>query len=516
MGNTVPLPKSSDTIAKARLDNGALLNAILSSVSDYAIFMLDLDGRIVSWNAGAARIKGFTAQEIIGQHFSRFYTDEERDAGVAARGLACAAKQGHWEAEGWRVRKDGSRFWANVVIEAIHDNGELVGFAKITRDITEKRAAEAQLRQAQKMEALGQFTGGVAHDFNNLLMAISGNLEILRKRLPDDRRLIPLLDNAMQGVRRGTSLTQRMLAFARRQELKQEAVDAGNLVEGIRELLVRTLGPAIDIETRFPRAMARVRTDPNQLETALLNLALNARDAMPRGGRIVIAAREETVAAGHSTHLPPGPYVCLSVIDDGAGMDEETLARVTEPFFTTKGVGKGTGLGLSMVDGVMDQCGGKLVVRSTLGVGTTVELWLPAVGNEVAAGRIALPERPAAPVQSQRLILAVDDDSLILSNMVAMLEDLGHTVIEASSGAKALDVIASNPGIDLVVSDQAMPGMSGIQLVEAIRARWPTLPVIIATGYAELPSGANPGVPRLSKPFTQHDLAKAVASTLHA
>ncbi len=488
---------------------------LVSGVTDYAIFMLDLDGHIISWNAGAERIKGYTALEIIGQHFSRFYTEEDRKVGLPMQGLSRAAQEGRWETEGWRVRKDGSRFWANVIIDAIHDGGKLVGFAKITRDITEKRAAEAQLRQAQKMEAIGQFTGGVAHDFNNLLMAISGSLEILRKRLPDDRRVVALLDNATQGVRRGTSLTQRMLAFARRQDLKQEAVDAANLVEGIRELLMRTIGPTIDIEARFPRAMARVRTDANQLETALINLALNARDAMPGGGKIVIAAREEKVAADHSTQLAPGPYVCLSLTDTGTGMDEETLARVTEPFFTTKGVGKGTGLGLSMVDGVMAQCGGKLVVRSMLGVGTTAELWLPTAENDVATSKIAMQEPPAA-TQPQRLILAVDDDSLILSNMVAMLEDLGHNVIEASSGAKALEVIASNPKIDLVVSDQAMPGMSGIQLAETIRTRWPKLPVIIATGYAELPPGANPNVPRLSKPFTQQDLAKALAATTHA
>ncbi len=489
---------------------------LVSGVTDYAIFMLDLDGQIISWNAGAERIKGYTAPEIVGQHFSRFYTEEDRKAGIPMRALARAAQEGRWEAEGWRVRKDGSRFWANVIIDAIHDGGELVGFAKITRDTTEKRAAESQLRQAQKMEAIGQFTGGVAHDFNNLLMAISGSLEILRKRIPDDRRVVTLLDNAMQGVRRGTSLTQRMLAFARRQELKQEAVDIANLVEGIRELLMRTLGPAIDIETRLPRAMTRVRTDANQLETALINLALNARDAMPHGGKIVIAAREEKVGPDHPVRLPPGSYACLSVTDSGTGMDEATLARVTEPFFTTKGVGKGTGLGLSMVDGVMAQSGGKLVVRSMLDVGTTAELWLPAAENEAPAGKPAAAEETAAASEPQRLILAVDDDSLILSNMVAMLEDLGHNVIEASSGARALDVISSNPGIDLVVSDQAMPGMTGIELAEAIRTRWPKLPVIIATGYAELPSGANPDVPRLSKPFTQQDLAKAVAATLRA
>jgi CheY-like chemotaxis protein len=262
--------------------------------------------------------------------------------------------------------------------------------------------------------------------------------------------------------------------------------------------------------------MARVRTDANQLETALINLALNARDAMPRGGKIVIAGREEKVHADHPTRLPLGAYVCLSLTDNGAGMDEETLARATEPFFTTKGIGKGTGLGLSMVDGVMAQCGGKLVVRSLVGIGTTIELWLPVAEKDLSMAKVSAPEKPSAATQPQRLILAVDDDGLILSNMVAMLEDLGHNVVEASSAAKALDIIAANPEIDLVVSDQAMPGMSGVQLAEAIRDRWPKLPVIIATGYAELPAGAIPQVPRLSKPFTQHDLAKAVSATMRA
>jgi signal transduction histidine kinase/CheY-like chemotaxis protein len=410
------------------------------------------------------------------------------------------------------VRKDGSRFLANVVIDAIHDDGTLVGFAKVTRDITQKRSAEAQLHQAQKMEVIGQFTGGVAHDFSNLLMAISGSLEILRKRLPDDQHLLSLLDNAMQGVRRGTSLTKRMLAFARRQELSPEPVDLGSLVEGVRELLQRTLGPMIDIDIRFPRTISRVRTDANQLETALINLSLNARDAMPGGGKITIAAREEGVKAGHPTGLPAGQYACLSVTDTGAGMDEATLARATEPFFTTKGIGKGTGLGLSMVDGVVAQSGGRMVIRSFLGVGTSIELWLPLADKKTAVVKEAAAEKPHAASQPRRFILAVDDDGLILLNMVAMLEDLGHAVLEASSGAKALDIIAANPGIDLVVSDQVMPGMSGTQLAEAIGNRWPNLPVILATGYAELPPGAIPAVPRLSKPFTQLELAKAVAA----
>jgi PAS domain S-box-containing protein len=489
---------------------------LVDSVTDYAIFMLDPDGRVVSWNAGARRIKGYEAEEIIGQHFSRFYTEEERTANLPMASLKTAACEGRVEKEGWRVRKDGSRFWANVIIDAIRDRGRLIGFAKITRDITDKRAAEAQLRQAQKMEVVGQFTGGAAHDFSNLLMAISGSLELLRKRLPDDQRMLGLLDNAIQASKRGISLTQRMLAFARRQELKLEAIDLVALVSGMLELLERSVGPTVRIETRFTRQISRVFSDSNQLENALLNLALNARDAMPSGGTITISAEEASVAVGHFTNLKPGLYTCLSFSDTGHGMDEATLARVTEPFFTTKGVGKGTGLGLAMVDGLSAQSGGKLVIRSRLYQGTTIELWLPVAGKEAITRDLASASEPVAGAAlGRRLrVLAVDDDSLVLRSTSAMLEDLGHEVIGAPSGEKALEVINEGGSqIDLVIADQVMPGMTGLQLAHAIKALQPHLPVILATGYAELPPGFDPTIPRLAKPFTQRQLAEAAASS---
>jgi PAS domain S-box-containing protein len=273
---------------------------LVESVTDYALYMLDPTGRVISWNSGAKRIKGYEAADIIGENFECFYSEQDRAAGVPAAGLRTAAREGRLETDGWRLRKDGTRFWANVIIDPITSDGHLVGYAKITRDITERRAAEARLRQAQKMEAVGQFTGGAAHDFNNLLMAILGSLEILRKRLPNDPRLLALLDNAVQGAKRGSSLTQRMLAFARRQELKHEAVDLAHLVNNMLELLERSLGPTINIETRFPLEVTRVRTDANQLETALLNLAINSRDAMPNGGTITISVAKHTIAGGAS------------------------------------------------------------------------------------------------------------------------------------------------------------------------------------------------------------------------
>jgi PAS domain S-box-containing protein len=485
---------------------------LVDSVTDYAIYMLDPTGRIVSWNSGAKRIKGYEAEEIIGKNFELFYSEPDRAAAIPATGLRTAAREGRMETEGWRMRKDGTRFWANVIIDAIRSDGQLVGFAKITRDITERRAAEARLRQAQKMEAVGQFTGGAAHDFNNLLMAILGSLEILRKRLPNDPRLLALLDNAMQGAKRGSSLTQRMLAFARRQELKHEVVDLATLVNNMMELLERSLGPTINIETHFPRESLRIRTDVNQLETALLNLAINGRDAMPDGGNLIIAVRAHSIGAVHRTNLPPGPYACLAVTDTGHGMDEATLARATEPFFTTKGVGKGTGLGLSMVDGLTGQSGGKLIAQSQPGRGTTIELWFPIAADADNSAGDSTEAAEARSAKNHLCVLAVDDDSLVLGNVVAMLEDLGHKVFAAGSGARAIEEIKARPEIDLLITDQAMPVMSGLQLIEAVRARRPMLPAILATGYAELPQGVAASIGRLSKPFTQKALAEALAS----
>lgn len=487
---------------------------LVRSITDYAMYMLDSHGNIVSWNAGAERIKGYDANEIIGAHFSCFYTDEDRKANLPLAALQTAARDRRLETEGWRVRKDGSGFWAQVLIEAIFEGGELVGFVEITRDITEKRAAEARLRQAQKMEAVGHFTGGVAHDFNNLLMAISGSLELLRKRLPDDERMLALLDNAMQGATRGAALTQRMLAFSRRQELKCEAVDLVAVLEDMREQLVHIGGNAIKLDTRLPLYVPLVRTDASQLATALINLVQNSRDAMPDGGRITISVNATHVDAGHPTALSPGHFICLSVCDTGYGMDECTLARLGEPFFTLKGVDKGTGLGLFMVDGLATQSGGKLVARSRLGEGTTIEIWLPAAGElAVAGGAPAILARPAARSLGKLVVLAVDDDNLVLMNIVAMLEDLGHTVLHAESGHDALAILDADPNIDLVVSDQGMPGMTGSQLAHEIKLRRPLLPVIIATGYTELPGDVDPALYRLVKPFTQHDLAEALAAS---
>ncbi|MCC2611653.1 PAS domain S-box protein [Neorhizobium sp. Rsf11] len=498
---------------------------LVQGVTDYALYMLDPEGYVSNWNIGAERIKGYTADEIVGKHFSQFYTEEDRERGEPAKSLETARREGRVEKEGLRQRKDGSRFWAHVIIDAIrNEHGELLGFAKITRDITEKvevqkalTQAREELFQAQKMEAIGQLTGGVAHDFNNLLMAVLGSLEILKKRLPNDPALMPLIDNAIQGAERGAALTQRMLAFSRRQELNMEAVDAQALMNGMMDFVQRSLGADTRIETHFPPHLPPVMTDPVQLETALLNLVVNARDAMMNGGLITIDA-EEHVVDGGSEKLKPGRYVRLSVADTGEGMDEETLARATTPFFTTKGVGKGTGLGLPMVQGLSEQSGGKLVIQSEKGKGTTVSLFLPvADANDAPQFSETSMPSPAEAPKGAFTILAVDDDALVLMNTTLMLEDLGHVVIEAYSGAEALDTLRKGERqFDLVITDHSMPRMTGSELAAAIREKWPGLPVVLATGYAELPTGGDNRLPRLPKPFSQNQLQDVIASVLGA
>ncbi|MBD9462299.1 PAS domain-containing sensor histidine kinase [Pseudomonas sp. Pdm06] len=493
---------------------------LVQSVTDYAIYMLDPQGQVTNWNLGAQRIKGYLPVEAIGRHFSMFYTPEDRDAGEPQRALSIAASEGRFEKKGWRMRKDGTRFMAHVVIDAIRsDTGTLLGFAKITRDITDATQAQLALEQArealfqsQKLQAIGQLTGGIAHDFNNLLTVILGNLEIVRKRMPSEPKLTQLLDNATQGALRGVSLTQRMLAFARRQKLTYESVELSALVQGISGLLQSSLGPSIHIQTRFAETLSPVLADVNQLELAILNLATNARDAMPHGGQIVIAAEERQGAdAGPDQPMAPGRYICLAMTDEGEGMDDATLASAVDPFFTTKGVGKGTGLGLSMVHGLAEQLGGRLILKSQKGLGTTAELWLPVAGD-AAPGKAAIEEAP--PPVHELKVLVVDDDSLVLTSTRLLIEDLGHRVLCAPSGAQALELYERNPDIDLVITDMAMPQMDGAQLAKLLRDRQPTLPIILATGYAERLEGFATQLPRLIKPFKQIDLMQIIGQTM--
>lgn len=496
---------------------------LVNSVSDYAIYMLDPSGRVNSWNAGAQRIKGYQREEIIGEHFSRFYTEEARAAGEPEHALKAALQQGCVKTESWRVRKDGSRFWAQVSVEPVYDEaGDVLGFAKITRDVTDQmqarqalEKAREELFQVQKMETIGQLTGGIAHDFNNLLTVVIGSLELLQRRLPPDFKWTMLVENALKGAERGASLTQRMLAFARRQQLKPEPTDLLALVHGMADFLQRSVGPAVVVETRFPLSLPLVFVDGHQVELALLNLVTNSRDAMAGAGSVVIAAQQAEVTSGDSRKLEPGRYICLSVTDTGEGMDEETLARAMEPFFTTKGVGKGTGLGLSMVHGLMEQLGGALVLTSQAGEGTTAELWLPEApmsSIDSSSHFLAEPDTEEAK-QSSLSILLVDDDALVLSSTSALLDDTGYRVTVAPSGAEALRIIESGAALDAVLTDYAMPQMTGADLAERVFKIRPELAVILTSGFADQ-LGISVDLPRLDKPWRQDELYRTIINAI--
>ena len=514
-----PTPSGSVEELSDALSDAERFRLLVSAVRDYAIYMLDPGGHIVSWNAGAERFKGYKAEEVMGRHFSLFYTPEDQERRIPEFALSTAKSSGKFETEGWRVRKDGSRFWAHVVIDPIADPaGNLIGFAKITRDLTERREAQDKLEkakdalfQSQKMEAIGRFTGGVAHDFNNLLAVVLGGLELIQRRVgKNDVQVQRLLENIRQAAQRGANLTQRMLAFARRQELRPELFDVCAQIRGMADLLDRSLGTDMTLATRFPTQPVTVRVDPTQLEMAVLNLAVNARDAMPAGGTVTIEIGTEALGDSNSYGLSAGRYAALSVIDHGIGMDEKTVQQAIEPFFSTKGVGKGTGLGLSMVHGLAEQSGGRFVLWSTLGEGTRATLLLP-LQSALSARE---PERSVTETLSSPVLnlLVVDDDVLVLMNTAMMLEEAGHSVTTAYSGQEALKVIGHSKPFDLLITDQGMPNMTGQQLIQHVRALFPKVPVILATGYGEMPLGLGQDVIKLSKPFLQAQLLEAVGN----
>jgi PAS domain S-box-containing protein len=501
---------------------------LVQGVADYAIYMLDPGGHVTSWNSGAERIKGYTPNEVIGRHYSAFFTSEDVARGEPMTNLAAVVREGRIETEGWRQRKDGSRFWAHVVIDRITDDaGELIGFAKVTRDVTERRAAALALEEArealfqsQKLEAVGQLTGGVAHDFNNLLMAVQGNLELMRDHAELPERLNRLVGNALTGVRRGVTLTQRMLAFARRQQLHVEPVNVVTLISGMSDLLRTSLGPSIAIEVGFPLSLPEVMGDINQLELCVLNLCVNARDAMSEGGVITIRAVADEVIHSQTLAIPSGRYVKLSIADTGSGMDAVTLARATEPFFTTKGVGKGTGLGLSMVHGIAQQLGGALQLESGESTGTTVTIYLPVApsGSGAIPEVVSVVPQPAIRHVAKEqgplpVILVVDDDPLVLSTAVEMLNYAGYDARGASSGHEALRRLETLDELVAVVTDHAMPGMTGSELAAELANRRPGLRVVLASGYAELPAVSTGIAVQLQKPFGRDALLAAIRGT---
>jgi PAS domain S-box-containing protein len=513
-------PHDAPGTVTALRDNEIAFRRLVAGLTDHAICLLGTDGLVLSWNIGAERIYGYRSEEIIDEHFSRFYTPEDRSAGEPSKALEVAMHQGKYEAEAWRIRKDGRRYWANVVIDAIRNSsGRLVGFASVTRDVTERRAMEEQLHQSQKMEAIGQLTGGVAHDFNNLLTVIIGNLETIALLMPtDNERLRRAMESATLGAQRAAALTQQLLAFSRRQPLNPKLVDVNELVVGMSDLLSRALGETVSVKTSLSAGLWPVKADPHQLESSLLNLAVNARDAMPEGGTLTIeTANSQHYRFDESSYVAnvPGEYVLIRVTDTGLGMDSETSVRAFEPFFTTKAMGQGTGLGLSQVYGFVRQSGGQVRIHSARDRGTAVEIYLPPLKLE----REGL---QAVPVMVQQrgheTILVVEDEASVRLFTTDSLRDLGYSVLEASDGPAALRVLEQHPEMHLMFVDVGLPGMNGRQLAEQATQRRPQLKVLFTSGYAPdaAASRLEPGVELLAKPYTRVHLAARIRSVLDA
>jgi PAS domain S-box-containing protein len=494
---------------------------LIGGVTDYALFMLDPNGLVVNWNAGAERIKGYSADEIIGQHFSHFYTDRDRAAGLPARALHIAAQEGRYEAEGWRVRKDGSLFWANAIIDRITDEkGAVIGFAKITRDITERRSAQlalqeaqAQRAQAQKMEALGQLTGGVAHDFNNLLMIVGGHLQSLKKLLADDEKGRRAAEAIELATKRGATLTRQLLTFSRRQTFHPTLTNLSERIEAFRNMLATSLGASARLVTDIPAEAWPVLIDASEFELALVNLALNARDAMPpQGGVITVAAENVELTPQQMPARLQGEFVALSIADNGCGIPPDILPLVFDPFFTTKGPSKGSGLGLSQVYGFAHQSGGTVTITSELGRGTCVTLYLP---RGQAALKPAHDERNAEFEKLQGgTALLVEDNPEVAKITEQMIEQLGYRVQRAGGAKEALE-LAEGMQFDLVISDIVMAGpMDGVGLARALRQRQPDLPVVLVTGFSSSATEAELEFAILRKPFEVSELSRVMAKAI--
>lgn len=472
---------------------------LVGGVTDYALYMLDPTGVVANWNAGGERIKGYSAEEIVGQHFSRFYTPVDQAAKKPARALKIAVEAGHYEEDGWRVRKDGSFFWASVVIDPIrNDAGELIGFAKITRDISERREAQEkllamrrQLAESQKFDALGQLTGGIAHDFNNILMIISGSIHPIRKDITG-QKAVKALQSIEGASRRAASLTRQLLTFARRQSVQPQSIKLAERLEVLREVLTIGLGSAVSLTIDVADDVWNIVADPNEFETALVNLVINARDAMPEGGSVIISAK----------NIPEKAQVAISVEDTGVGIPDDIAAKVFDPFFTTKAVGKGTGLGLSQVHGFAHQAGGTVGIKSNLGTGTTIIMCLPKAARQLGF------EQEQASLKSSGTVLLVEDNPEVATVSTGLLEQLGYTVRWAADASAALANFEKD-GIDIVFSDIVMPGkMDGIGLAKTIREKNPKIPILLVTGYSASTKEIGSQFPILRKPYELHELSR--------
>ncbi|RPE81559.1 PAS domain S-box-containing protein [Vulcaniibacterium tengchongense] len=486
---------TADSIPLPLLDQTRQLELLVQSVIDYAIYMLDATGRIVTWNTGGQRIKGYAPEEVLGRHFSMFYTPEDAANGEPEHALLTAAETGRYEREGWRVRKDGTRFWAHVVVDPVWADGHLIGFAKVTRDITERRQAQQALEEAQrafmqsqKMEAIGQLTYGLAHDFNNLLTVIANSLDrILGER--DIERIRRSAEAAQRAADRGALLTRQLLAFSRGQWLKPKAHDINALIQATEAVLRRACDETIEVEFALGRDLPQVSIDAPQFEAALLNLVINARDAMPDGGRLRIETRCDS--------REDGEEVVVAIVDTGVGMTPDVASRAAEPFFTTKEIGQGSGLGLSQVYGFATQSGGRIDIQSAPGRGTTVALHLPALRSETRAAK-----------QARMRILMVDDDLTIREVVEESLREAGFDVLTAGTGAEAVALLQQHRDIDLLFADVVMPGgMSGVALAKQALTERPDLRIVLASGYSESwLEGIPEGCRFVAKPYRVADL----------
>jgi PAS domain S-box-containing protein len=505
---------------------------LIEAVVDYAIFQLDPAGNVTTWNPGAQRIKGYYTDEIIGQHFSLFYTPEDIQFGVPKLALAEAATQGRFEAEGWRMRKDGSRFWASVIIDRITDEaGELVGFAKVTRDVTERKQAQdelqhvqQQLAASQKLEAVGQLSGGIAHDFNNLLMIVLGNLETAElnsRGLANSMTLQRALANAKRGAQRAAALTSRLLAFSRRQALDPQPINLNNFLNGLQEFLQRTLGERIEVQTVGSAGLWSIEADANHLESAIINLGINARDAMPDGGKLTVEAVNVLADEDYcrfNPELSPGQYVIVCVTDTGTGMTADVLNHAFEPFFTTKDPGQGTGLGLSQVYGFVKQSGGHVKIYSEVGQGTSIRMYFPRCHRDARPVESDTDEfRPEG--EKLETVLVVEDDADLRAYVSELLRDLNYRVVAASSAQAALTILLQEePKFDLLLTDVVMPGINGRELGRRAQQIRPGIKILYMTGYsrnAVVHQGRlDEGVELLEKPVSQAKLALRVREML--
>ncbi|RXT42988.1 hybrid sensor histidine kinase/response regulator [Bradyrhizobium betae] len=534
-GELIGFAKVTRDITERQQAHEELLNSerryrqLIEAVVDYAIFQLDPLGNVTTWNPGAERIKGYTPPEIIGRHFSAFYTPEDIELGVPTRALSEAAVQGRFEAEGWRLRKDGSRFWASVIIDRIMDEtGGIVGFAKVTRDVTDRKRAEHELKHvqeqlaaSQKLEAVGQLSGGIAHDFNNLLMIVLGNLETAeRHAMVPGANLNRAVANAKRGAQRAAALTSRLLAFSRRQALDPKPINVNNYINSLQEFLQRTLGERIEVQAVGSAGLWEIEADANHLESAIVNLAINARDAMPDGGKLTLEAANIAADEDYcrlNPELAPGHYVAICVTDTGGGMWRDVLSHAFEPFFTTKEPGHGTGLGLSQVYGFVKQSGGHAKIYSEVGQGTTIKMYFPRFSGSARHEEVASEE--LAEGELFETILVVEDDDDLRSYISDVLRELNYRVLSARSAQAALTILLQDDSkVDLLLTDVVMPGINGRELGRRAHQIRPGLKILYMTGYsrnAVVHQGRlDEGVNLLEKPISQAKLALRVREIL--